>query len=178
MIVGLTGSFGTGKTTVAKIFKRKGAKVIDADKIAHQFVSPSQRKELSKVVFKKKKYLELLCKILHPLIIQKIKKEIKRLNPKKNIILIDAPLLIESGLHKIVDVLIVVKAKRKTQISRITKRMGLSRKEILRRIRFQMPLREKIKMADFVIDNDGLISFTKKQVDEIWNKLREINHIN
>jgi dephospho-CoA kinase len=178
MIVGLTGSFGTGKTTVAKILKRKGAKIIDADKIAHEFISPSRRRELAKIVFKKKKYLDLLCKVLHPLIIKKIKEEIKRLNPKKNIIVIDAPLLIETGLDKIVDLLIVVKAKRKTQIERIAKRMKLSKKDILRRISFQMPLREKIKMADFVIDNDGLLSSTKQQVEEIWDKLREINHIN
>jgi len=171
MIIGLTGSFGTGKTTVAKIFKRKGAKVIDADKIVHQFISPSKRKELAKIVFKKKKYLELLCKVLHPLVIKKIKKEIKRLNPKRNIIVIDAPLLIETGLHRIVDYLLVVKAKRKTQIERITKRMGLSKKDILRRIRFQMPLKRKIAMADFVIDNDGSLQDTKRQIDSIWEKL-------
>jgi len=66
---------------------------------------------------------------------------------------------------------LVVKAKRKTQIERITKRMGLSKKDILRRIRFQMPLKRKIAMADFVIDNDGSLQDTKRQIDSIWEKL-------
>ncbi|MCM8791565.1 MAG: dephospho-CoA kinase [Candidatus Omnitrophica bacterium] len=175
MIIGITGSFGTGKTTVARILRRKGAKVIDADKIAHRFISPTRRKELAKIVFKKRKYLELLCKILHPLIIQQIKKEIKRFNPNKNIIVIDAPLLIETGLHKVVDMLVVVKAKRKTQLQRISGRMGLSRKEILRRIDFQMSLKKKIKLADFVIDNNGPITETKKQVDCLWQEILKNN---
>lgn len=171
MIVGLTGSFGTGKTTVARMFKKLGAEVIDADKIVHKFIDASTRKKLAKIVFKRKAYLELLCKIIHPLVIKRIKKEIKQLKPKKNIVIIDAPLLIESGLHRIVDILIVVKAKKATQIQRAMRHMGLRKDEISKRIRFQMPLREKINLADFVIDNDGTIDETRRQVMDIWKKL-------
>lgn len=171
MIVGLTGSFGTGKTTVARMFKKLGAEVIDADKIVHKFIDASTRKKLAKIVFKRKAYLELLCKIIHPLVIKRIKKEIKQLKPKKNIVIIDAPLLIESGLHRIVDILIVVKAKKATQIQRAMRNTGLRKDEISKRIRFQMPLREKINLADFVIDNDGTIDETRRQVMDIWKKL-------
>lgn len=173
MIVGITGSFGTGKTTVAKIFKRLGAKLIDADKIAHEFISPSRRRELAEIIFKKKAYLELICKILHPLIITRIKKELKKLNPKKNIIVIDAPLLIETGLHRIVDYLVVVKTKRSIQIERLKNKRGFKEEDILRRIKFQMPLKKKISLADFVIDNNCSIADTKKQVISIWKKLNK-----
>ncbi|MCM8799393.1 MAG: dephospho-CoA kinase [Candidatus Omnitrophica bacterium] len=171
MVIGITGSFGTGKSTVAKIFKSLGAKLIDADKIAHEFVSPYRRRELKDIVFKKKAYLELICKILHPLIISKIKKELKKLNPKKNIIVIDAPLLIETGLDRIVDYLVVVKTKRSIQIERIKKKTGLKEKDILRRIRFQIPLKKKVSLADFVIDNNSSIPNTKKQIIKIWEKI-------
>jgi dephospho-CoA kinase len=171
MIIGITGSFGTGKTTVAEIFGNLGAHVIDADKIVHSFINAKARKELSKIVFRRKAYLELICKIVHPILTAKIKEEIQRLNPKKTVIVIDAPLLIESGLHKMVDVLVVVKTEKETQVKRAMKRLGLDRVSVLKRIRFQMPLKKKIKMADFIIDNESGMSQTRKQVKDIWKKI-------
>ena len=171
MIIGITGSYGTGKTTVAKEFAKRKAKIIDADKIVHTFIKPRVRKKLAKIVFKKKVYLELVCRVIHPLVIRKIKQRIKNLTSKNKIVIIDAPLLIECGLEKIVDKLIVVKASREVQLKRLKKKTGFNQREILRRISFQIPLREKIKLADFVIDNNGGLIETRKQIDEIWKKI-------
>ena len=171
MIIGITGGYGSGKSSVAGEFARLGAKVIDADRIVHGLIDAPTRRDLAKVVFKRKRYLELLCRIIHPLVIKEIKKQLKRDAHKKMIIVIDAPLLIESGLSSIVDKLIVVKTKKETQIKRAIKSSGLKRKEVLRRIGFQLPLSKKIKLADFVIDNEATFKETRKQVKDIWERL-------
>jgi dephospho-CoA kinase len=196
-VVGITGSLGTGKTTVAKLFKQLGAKIIDADSIAHSLIkvnSPSykslirsfgkdilkhnscdiDRNKLARIVFGNKKQLLKLNRILHPVIIKKIKEEIKLVNKrnKRRVIILDAPLLIEAGLLRLVDRLIVVAASRGAQVLRLKKRGGISKKEIEARINFQIPLSEKIKSADFVIDNNGSLTYTKKQMREIWEDLR------
>jgi len=172
MKIGVTGSFGTGKTTAAAMFKKLGAKkVIDADKIVHSLIDRNMRKNLSKVVFKRREYLNKLCKIIHPFVIDRIRKICAKY--KKKIIVIDAPLLIETGLHKEVDYVIVVKAKKSVQIERVRRKTKLSRKEIQNRIKSQMPLRKKIKLADFVVDNSGLISNTREQVKNILKTIKE-----
>ena len=171
MILGITGSYGTGKSTVAKEFARLGAKVIDADKIVHTFIKAPVRKKLAKIVFKKKAYLDLICRVVHPLVIKRIKQEIKRLNPKKNVIVIDAPLLVECGIHKIVNKLIVVKTTREVQLKRLRKKTGFSKQEIQRRISFQMPLSKKMKLADFIIDNNKKLKSTRGQIREIWKRV-------
>jgi dephospho-CoA kinase len=172
MIIGITGSFGTGKTTVAKIFERLGAYVIDADRITHRIIPASSRARIAKIVFRRRAYLELLCRIIHPIVINKIKQQIKSLGRKRKNIVIDAPLLIEAGLDKIVDILIVVKASRKIQIERVMKRTRLSKSEVLKRIRSQLALRKKINLADYVIDNSDGRKNTERQVWQVWQRIK------
>lgn len=173
-VIGITGSFGTGKTTVAKMFSKYGAVILDADKIAHQLLKlkPADRKKLGKELFRDKAKLKKFCDIIHPLIITKLKKEIIR-NKTKKLIIIDAPLLIEANLVYLVDRLIVVAAGRKIQVERLKKFKKFATNEIKDRIGAQMPLKEKIKYADFIIDNNGAIKNTKLQVEKIWNLIKK-----
>ncbi len=185
LILGVTGSFGTGKTTVCQIFKELGAEVIDADKISHNILEKGDiqnqvkelfnlslqqsaqefRSQIAQIAFKDRKSIKKLEKILHPLIIKEIKEKISQ--AKEEIVVVDAPLLIETGLDKIVDKLIVVSASLERQISRGQKE-NFSHKEVLERIECQIPLSEKLKQTDFIIDNDGEIEKTKEQVKEIY----------
>lgn len=187
IIIGLTGSFGSGKTTVAGIFRSFGAVVIDADKISHSLLKPRNaaykkiikafggdvvrtngsidRKKLGGIVFKDKALLNKLNRILHPEIITIINRMIR--NCRKKVVVLEAPLLVEAGLNKAVDKLIVVTITSKKQIERLRKKTGYSSQEISRRISSQMPLVNKVRIADFVIDNSGTIKKTKEQAARI-----------
>lgn len=191
LIIGLTGSFGTGKTKVSQIFKSLGACVIDADKIAHGCLKSRtkiqrkiikifgkkilnqdksiNRKKLAGIVFNNQKLLKELNKLVHPEVIRLMKRAIRTC--KKNVVILDVPLLVEASLINMVDKLIVVKSSRKSQIERIQKKLGLKRSDILKRIKSQLSLSDKIRLADFVIDNTGRVCVTRKQVREIWRRL-------
>jgi len=186
-ILGITGSFGSGKTTVARIFKSFGAKIIDADKLAHKCIRPENpaykrivnvfgkdilnknrtidREKLARIVFNNKNFLKKLNKIIHPQVIRIIKQQIN--TAKSKIIVLDAPLLIEAGLRQIVDKIIVVKITRKKQIERIKNKTSLGPLDILKIIKSQIPLSRKVRLANFVVDNSGTIGETKKQVERI-----------
>jgi dephospho-CoA kinase len=188
-VVGVTGGFCTGKTTVTDLFAEKGARRIDADGIAHRLLADDEdirqkvvglfgegilekgiidRKKIAKEVFFDKDKLDALSGVLHPPIIQRIKEEIA--SHEEGVVVIDAPLLIEANLMDLVDTVVVVKAGRRIQIQRAISR-GFSEKEALNIIEKQMPVSEKEKFADFVIDNSGDISITKEGVDRIWQKM-------
>jgi dephospho-CoA kinase len=187
VILGLTGSFGSGKSTVAGIFRSFGAKIVDADEIAHRLISPRgpaykkilkafgkgilnkdksiDRGKLAGIVFNNKAMLVKLNKIMHPAIIKIMKEEMRASRAK--VIVLDAPLLIEAGLAKSVDKIILVTVKKDTQIKRLQRKTGLGRAAILKRIKCQIPLKEKERLADFIIDNNGTLKSTKKQVTKL-----------
>lgn len=191
-VIGLTGSFGTGKTFVGSIFRALGAKVIDADRLAHKCLERNSltykrivagfgdrildgrreidRKALAGIVFSDKAKLKKLNAIIHPEVIRDIKKEIAR-SKKARVIVIDAPLLVEANAMSIVDMLVVVKSSRKAAITRCARKFGMKKEDVLRRIRCQMPLRDKVRLADFIVNNDGSRSQTKRQVAAIWRKV-------
>ena len=170
MIIGLTGGLGTGKTTVAKMFGRRGAYVIDADKIVHRILSKSIRKKLAGFIFEDKFALQKLCRIIHPIVKKEIYSEIRKNRTKRTIVL-DAPLLIESGLDKKCDFTVVVRAALKKQLERASKNLRIPRSQARKRLRLQLPLKKKIAMADFIIDNGGSLRNTQKQVGKIWETL-------
>jgi len=183
IIIGVTGSFGTGKTTVSKIFAKHNTRLIDADQLCHGFLNQpmlknkvlkifktTNRKKIAQLVFDNHFLLKKLENILHPCVIREIKEISKK--SKKKIIIIDAPLLVESGLNRFVDKIIVVKTTQTNQIKRIQKKFNLTKNQILKRIKMQLPLEKKIKLADYVIDNNGSISNTKKQVQKIFKKIK------
>jgi len=191
--IGLTGSFGTGKTFVASIFKSLGAEVLDADRLAHDAIKKGakaykkivttfgrgildkkrniDRGRLGAIVFKDREALKTLNSIVHPEVIRIIKERITALREKRGVIVIDAPLLIEAGLEGLVDVLVVVKASGKNQIKRCLEKFCMNKADVLKRIKSQIPIERKVEMADFVIDNDGTKAETRKQVVQIWRKV-------
>ena len=128
--------------------------------------SSIDRRELAKIVFRDKKKLKKLCELVHPKVIEEIKKQCK----KKKLVIVEAPLLIETGLAKIMDYIIVVKSSRNIRMARCIER-GFTRKEFILREHNQMEPRKKLKYADFIINNDGDISGTEKQVLKIWSIL-------
>jgi len=198
LVVGLTGGLATGKTTIAKIFHLLGAIIIDADKIAREVVKPHSyswqkikdyfgtqilnpdmtinRKILADLVFNHEPYRMKLNEITHPEIISQIKQEIKKaqrlsLKDQRSIVIIDAPLLIEAKMSSLVEQIIVVTAKETTQIKRVMKRDHLSKDTAKNRIAAQMPLSEKVKLADFVINTDCSKTELKEKVKIVWEEL-------
>lgn len=185
MILGITGIFGSGKTTIANLFAKHGFKVIKADEIGHKLLNKKSIKEeiisefgglilvnnrikrgkLKDIVFNNHKKLIKLNKIIHPKIIKEIKSIIKK-SKNKNIV-IDAALLIEAKALNLVDKLIVVKINRKEQLKRILKKKKYNKKEIKNIIKSQLNQKEKLKYANIVVDNSKDLKNTKKQVNKI-----------
>jgi len=197
LIVGLTGGIVGGKSTVASMFKDLGAKIIDVDKLGHSVILPYSpawgkiiklfkkdilrndltidREKLGKIVFANQALLKKLNEITHPEIIKLIKKEINLAKDKtrnqEKILVIDAALIYEAKIDRLMDKIIVVYVNEDEQTKRLVKRSNLSKEEALQRIKSQMPMKEKVKMADYVIDNSNSLDETEKQVEKIWKKL-------
>ena len=202
IIVGITGGIACGKTTVSELLAEKGAIPINADEIGHQLLKADSpviselvdafgqeileesgdvsRKKLGAIVFKDKSARERLNTTLHPLIIQRSRTLARQLvmeNPSC-VVLLDAPLLIEAGAYNSVDLIVVVTASPETQLQRILERSQvqnrpLSETEAQARIDAQMPVKEKVKYADVVIENEGALDELNKQVDALWEKFQK-----
>ncbi len=194
--VGLTGGIATGKSLVSGIFKELGAYTIDADLISKNLVEPGQpayreivdcfgpqilnsnkslnRSALGKIVFADHSLKKKLEEIIHPRVLKEQRRLIGQISSmdRNAIIITDAPLLIESGFYKEVEVLIVVAASDKRVVERLLERNGFSEDEARKRMSSQMPLKEKEEMADYIIDNNGSISRTRERVSEIMAELR------
>ena len=195
IVIGLTGNIGSGKSCVANMFKQLGAKIIDADLVARSIVQPGEiawaeiieefgdeilnnnktinRKKLGNIVFSNKEKIQKLNNITHPRIIARIKELINRYKEEASgVVIIEAALIVEKGgLKNLIDYLIVVRTEDNLQLNRIIKRDNISKKEAISRIKSQMPVFEKAKYADFLIENSGTIEETRRQVEEIWAKL-------
>ena len=194
MIIGITGSIGSGKSTAAKLFGRHWYAIIDADEIGHDIIkrnSPAykkiindlgskilnknrniNRKKLGNIVFNDIKKLKDLNSIMHPIIIQEIKNQIKKIKKvcgNKAKIIIDAPLLLETKIKDLVDKVVVVKCNKENIIKRLSKKFP--KEKIEKILKSQMPLNEKLKHADFVIDNNKNFKHLENQVKRIMEKL-------
>jgi dephospho-CoA kinase len=195
-VIGLTGGIASGKSTVSKILAQAGAHVIDADKIAHEVVMPKQlawekivshfgmsallengqldRAALGAKVFSNPAELKWLEELIHPIVREAIEKEIQIWNAEKNeIVVLDIPLLYEVGWDTLVDETWVVSVDITTQLNRLVQRDRLSLMQAQKRIDSQMPLIEKVKRADYVIDNMFDLTKTREQVLKRWNQIRK-----
>jgi len=194
MIVGVTGNIAVGKSTVAGLFKELGAYVIDWDELAREVVRPHSkawkqisehfgrgvlnadltvnRHRLASIVFSDGRELAKLNEIVHPHVFEMDEtttNEIKNGDPDA-LIIKDIPLLFEVTRPIYVDKVIVVSASQETQLRRLEEK-GVDRSDAQRRIASQLPIEEKIRSADFVISNDGLLGDTKRQVEDIYTLL-------
>ena len=195
LTIGLTGSIACGKSVVAGFFKELGAYIINWDQVSRDVVEPQteawheivdyfgqevlnddltlNRQKLGDIVFNDAEKRTKLEHIIHPRIFQEDMRrvaEIREANPKA-ILVREIPLLSEIGGRGFVDKIVVVCASEETQIERLAS-LGLSRDEAKNRIGVQAPLEEKVKIADFVIHNDGLLEDTKEQAKKVFEELR------
>ncbi|WP_338201026.1 dephospho-CoA kinase [Lactobacillus rizhaonensis] len=195
-ILGLTGGIASGKSTADIFFREKHIPVIDCDQIAHdilnignkgyelvrkqfgpQIITEDQlinRAVLGQIVFNDEKQLDILNKITHPLIFKEIQDKIA-LNKiaKKPLIIVDAPVLFEANGQKYCDCTLLIAIPESLQLKRLMLRDHLSKDAALKRIRSQMPLSQKEKLADFVIKNVGTKQALKYQLEQLLLKIKE-----
>jgi len=188
MKIGLTGSIACGKSTVSAYLKLLGYTVADADAISHSLTAPGgaalgsirdafgdsvfdgdvlNRRALGSMVFADPKKLETLNSILHPLIISSIEAALSSHDAPNTLVFGDVPLLYECGMAHMFDRVWVVSVPQDVQLDRICMRDGLSREEAQKRIDAQMPLHQKRALADAVIDTNGPIENTRRQIDAL-----------
>jgi dephospho-CoA kinase len=172
-----------------------GAHLIDFDGLAHEVQEPGKlawekvvnhfgeeilqtdkridRVKLGNIVFADKKKLNKLNKIVHPIVYQEWHKRLEKISKKEKhaIILSDVPLLFEGNMQHLFDLTVLVLVEPEEQIRRLMARNGVSKEDSKKRLKSQMPINEKIALADIVIDNKGSISETEKRVEQIWREL-------
>jgi dephospho-CoA kinase len=193
--VGLTGGIASGKSTVCEMLRSKGASILDADTVAHSLIrkgKPSyahvletfgqdilgpdgeiDRGKLGNLVFSDPEHLNLLTRILHPEVIRQILAELAKIEdetPEARVI-VDASVMIESGFYRSFQYLIVVSCQPEQQRERLKARGNLLEEQVRRRIASQIPLEQKAKFADWVIDNSGSLNDTRMRVDRLWDEL-------
>ena len=193
-VLGLTGGIGTGKSTVARMFAARGVPVVDADALAREVVAPGtvgnadiaaawpdaigadgavDRKRLAAIVFADPAARSRLEAITHPLIQEASAARLTHLAGEGHpLVLYEAALLVESGRWQDFGGLIVVTASPETQVARAVARGGITREEAEARVRAQLPTAEKVKVATYLIDNDGDLRTTEREVERVLAELQ------
>lgn len=195
MVIGLTGGIASGKSTISDMLRELGAAVIDADIVSRDVVSQGSiaynriiecfgkeilladgeinRKKLGNMVFSDEVKLKLLNEITHPAIIENVNATIETLRKQqKEVVVVDAAILIEMGLNKHVDCVWLVLANTETQLKRVMERDNLSNEDAWNRINAQMSNEERLKYADAVIDTTYPVEIVKNNVKELWFSLQ------
>lgn len=193
VVIGLTGSIATGKSTVSLMFDDYGIPVVDADKLSREVVKPGRdayqqivsvfgegilredhtldRKALGEIVFNNDEKRKQLNEIVHPAVrSEMVRKRDQYLMQGDKAVVLDIPLLFESQLTDYVDKTLVVAVEEDVQLKRLMERDGSTKEEALSRIRSQISITEKSRMADEVIDNNGSKKETYDQLDAILRK--------
>lgn len=191
MILGLTGGIACGKTTISNMFKKIGIEVVDADVVAREVLELPEvlkeiretygdiifendkldRKKMRDIIFNNKDNIKKLNSIVHPKVIKVFQDEYNKKKLKEDVIVFDIPLLFEVGLEKFCDKILVVYVKEEVQIERIMRRDGSSRELAKKIIDAQMNLGEKIKLADYIIENSGTIDELEKKIKLILSRI-------
>ena len=193
-LIGLTGGIASGKSTVSRFFTQLGAHVIDADLLAREVVAPGSaglaairerfgpsvisdrgeldRERLGQIVFAEASARRDLEAITHPRIALMMAERAEHAERElgHSWVIYDAALIVERGLHRALQGLIVVACARDTQLERLMARDRFTREQAAARLDAQLPLEEKIKVADHIIDNDGSLDHTRSQALELFER--------
>jgi dephospho-CoA kinase len=193
--IAITGGAGTGKSTVARMFKELGAEVLDADQMAKDAVAVGapawqelrrlygedffhengalNRSRLAQLVFADPEERRRLDGLIHPRVEAALKARVAKLEREgARLVLVEVPLLFETGREQAFDRVIVVTAPEADQIRRLRGRDGRGEAEIRGILAAQWPLKDKVARADYVVDNGGELSQTRGQVKNIWGDLK------
>ena len=194
LVIGITGNFGTGKTTVSQMLAELGAVTINADDLGHELLQPDtqthkeivaafgrsilkpngevDRNKLAKLVFDDNAALARLNQITHPKIYEIVKHRIEEYrHTGAKVVVMEAALLIEAGWKPLVDQLWVTIAPEATIVSRLQRSRGLTEEQVLARLHTQMPQEKKAKQADVVIDTDCSLDALRAKISELWQNL-------
>jgi dephospho-CoA kinase len=190
-LVALTGNYGMGKSSVLSMFRKLGAATLDTDEIVESLIIEKKvlvkiRKLLGDNVFykngnlDKKKVAEIIFKdaslrysledILHPLVFERIKDFIKKINVRYRVLMTAVPLVYERGYENRFDKIVVVYTREEVALDRL-KKNRISKRDAILRLKAQLPIEEKMKKADFLINNNGSLDETATQVKKIYKKL-------
>ncbi|MFC1892472.1 dephospho-CoA kinase [Chloroflexota bacterium] len=194
-VIGLTGGIGSGKSTVSQFLAELGAIIIDADKVGHEAFQPDtepwrkvvtafgpeivkpngeiDRNKLGKMAFGNAELLSRLNQIMHPRIYDMIRSQIEDYRRwGVAVVIVEVPLLIEADWTPLVDEVWVTVAPETTVLGRLQERSGLSKQDTLARIRSQLPIEERVRHADVVIDTDCTLNEVQARVKQLWEGLR------
>jgi len=190
LVIGLTGGIASGKSTVSNMFKEMDITVVDADVEARLAVMKGEpaylkiidefgeeillangeidRQKLGSIIFHQEEKRQILNETVHPEVRKRMRDQVeKAIKNSEEVVVLDIPLLFESKLTYMVDKTLLVYVNDETQLKRLIERNNLSVEDAGARIRSQMPLSDKIRLADAVIDNNGSIADTKNQLHDI-----------
>lgn len=200
LTVAVTGGIASGKSLVCEFFRQRGARVINADEIGREVVEKRpgvlselvrsfgegilgaggrlDRRELARVVFSSHESLEKLNRMVHPFLIEEIRRRIEDVERTgfAGIVVADAALIYEWNLVEMFDAVVVVSCDQEAQLRRIRERDSLEADEALSRVRSQIPQEHKIARADFHISNDGSLIELEAKADAVWKELNALLH--
>ena len=198
MIVGLTGGIGTGKSTVSRKLRERGYPVIDLDVISREVIEYPEvidelvrnfgneilenqnntsgkksisRNKLRQTVFKEEKKVSVLNSIMHPPIVEEMRKQIEKLRKSYKTVFVEVQLLFEAKLEKEFDIIVLVYADKKTQLERVLKRDGRSEGEVQQIINAQMDMTEKRKLSNYIIENNKDPEMLDLEIEKFIKKL-------
>ena len=195
LVVGLTGGIGAGKSTLAALLAERGAQIIDADAIGRDALKPGRpawhsvvdqfgeeilaagsldvdRKVLARMVFADAAKLAALNAIVHPVIFAGVAERLERLRATDSVVVLDAALILQTGLKDAVDVIIVVLSSESERRRRLVRERGMTFDDVSGRMAAQMAPAEMAEHADLVVHNDGSLEDLAAEADKIWPELR------
>jgi dephospho-CoA kinase len=193
MVIGLTGNYGMGKSYVLSVFRELGAIVLDSDKIVALLLQDRgvilkikkilgscvvkkdgalDKGKVAKIIFNNNELRQKIELLLHPLVFARVEASLKKIKGSRRLAIVEVPILFEGGYQARFDRTITVFTTQKTALERLLN-AGVSRNNAMKRLKAQLPPQTKKKLADYVIDNNGTKQRTRRQIENIYEKLLE-----